>query len=525
MEIKNPMDGLSVLGFISISLLFYILGLVIYRLFLHPLASVPGPKLAALSRGYEFWYDCIHAGKMSSKVREMHASYGPAVRISPNHVHIDDPAYFDILYNNTMRLNRDPFYYRMFGSSQNVIGTMDVDLHRTRRSALNKYFSTANVNRLEPRLESLVAKIHTLIEKHREAGKIINLSDVMRAYATDVVVNYILGPVPGLLDSPDIGAKSHAGLRGFIFILPWQRQFPWLLPTMSKYMRARRSTLTNKEVPTKDNPHVFNPQRDMQAKAAEFQQRMDKQSFPDAEHDTVFRTLFESPNLSNKDRELDRVVAEAQNIIGAGRETTGSALSALCYHLLSDEAALAKLKEELKEAEETSATNEDDVLSSSALEKLPYLQAVIKEALRMSPLTGRISRLHPTATLSYTPQEGPTYSFPPGTVLSMSAPDIVFNPQIYPEPDSFSPERWLEDGSDRKDTEMEKKLVVFWKGPMNCIGQELARRQMLLIVGNVFRKYDFTLVDTSREDIKVEHDLFMGIHGKNARGVRVKVDR
>ena len=93
MELKNAIEVHPVLGLFGLSLCLYLLGLAIYRLFLHPLASVPGPKLAALSLWYEFYYDCIHAGKMSSKVSEMHAHYGPVVRISPNHVHIDDPAF------------------------------------------------------------------------------------------------------------------------------------------------------------------------------------------------------------------------------------------------------------------------------------------------------------------------------------------------------------------------------------------------------------------------------------------------
>lgn len=46
------------------------------RLFFHPLSSVPGPKLAALSRGYELYYDLIKRGRLPWKIQELHQKYG-----------------------------------------------------------------------------------------------------------------------------------------------------------------------------------------------------------------------------------------------------------------------------------------------------------------------------------------------------------------------------------------------------------------------------------------------------------------
>jgi len=50
--------------------------LVIYRLFFHPLSKVPGPKLAAISRFYDFYYDCVQGGKFSFRIEELHDLYG-----------------------------------------------------------------------------------------------------------------------------------------------------------------------------------------------------------------------------------------------------------------------------------------------------------------------------------------------------------------------------------------------------------------------------------------------------------------
>jgi hypothetical protein len=50
--------------------------LAVYRLFFHPLSNVPGPKLAALSRFYDFYYDCILRGKFTFKIEELHQIHG-----------------------------------------------------------------------------------------------------------------------------------------------------------------------------------------------------------------------------------------------------------------------------------------------------------------------------------------------------------------------------------------------------------------------------------------------------------------
>jgi hypothetical protein len=55
----------------------YLLGLGIYRLYLSPAAKFPGPRLAALSYWYEFYYDVWpHEGQYTWKIRDLHDKYG-----------------------------------------------------------------------------------------------------------------------------------------------------------------------------------------------------------------------------------------------------------------------------------------------------------------------------------------------------------------------------------------------------------------------------------------------------------------
>ena len=78
--------------------LVYWFALIIYRLFLHPLSRFPGPKLAASTLAYEFYYDCLLEGKWVWKIKEMHDRYGPIVRINPHELHIRDPDFYQEIY-------------------------------------------------------------------------------------------------------------------------------------------------------------------------------------------------------------------------------------------------------------------------------------------------------------------------------------------------------------------------------------------------------------------------------------------
>jgi hypothetical protein len=62
-------------------LLVYLVGLGAYRLYLSPLARYPGPKLAALSNWYEFYYDVILQGNFTFHIQELHKQYGMALAL------------------------------------------------------------------------------------------------------------------------------------------------------------------------------------------------------------------------------------------------------------------------------------------------------------------------------------------------------------------------------------------------------------------------------------------------------------
>jgi hypothetical protein len=69
------------LGLTFVALAVYFLGLVIYRLYLSPISNFPGPKLAACTLWYEFYFDVVKRGRYTWKIGELHEEYGECTMV------------------------------------------------------------------------------------------------------------------------------------------------------------------------------------------------------------------------------------------------------------------------------------------------------------------------------------------------------------------------------------------------------------------------------------------------------------
>lgn len=177
-------------------------------------------------------------------------------------------------------------------------------------------------------------------------------------------------------------------------------------------------------------------------------------------HPTVFQELI-TGNLPASEKETRRLQDEAQLVVAAGVTTTGWALSTATYHLLSRPDVLAKLRAEL----ETALLDPNTPLSWTELEKLPYLTGCVREAVRMSyAVTTRNPRLF-SKPLTYG-----EWVIPPRTPVSMTIVDVNDDPDIFPEPRTFRPERWINPPRTKDGSSLERYFVGFGKGSRSCLG-------------------------------------------------------
>ncbi|KAK6432626.1 hypothetical protein LTR95_011207 [Oleoguttula sp. CCFEE 5521] len=217
----------------------------VYRLYLSPLAKFPGPRLAALSSAYTFYYDVVKRGKLPFELKRLHEEYGPIIRITPHELHVVDPDFFDVLQGGSgERRDKDVTALSGFGLTSSVIAAKGHDLHRMRRAALNPFFSKQAVVRLEAR--TIRAKIDKLCEKlkrYQETNEPVNLEHAFVAMTTDIMTEYSFNQCYNHLDRPGFfpeyskllitTAESSNLFRYFPFIIDWlMASPPWLVAKM-----------------------------------------------------------------------------------------------------------------------------------------------------------------------------------------------------------------------------------------------------------------------------------------------------
>ena len=246
---------------------------------------------------------------------------------------------------------------------------------------------------------------------------------------------------------------------------------------------------------------------------------------------TIFHEVLNNPTLPESEKAPGRLWQDGYVTVVAGTLTTADALTWAVYGLLSQPHTLRELKAELNAAIPDPHTAPEMV----TLENLPYLTAVIYEALRLSNgVSMRLSRIDPDKPMIYTnPSTNATYTIPPGTPVSMTGILIHLNSTYFPNPTQFNPERWLPHPPSHPSM---KYLVPFTRGTRQCLGMNLAWAELYLTLGMMFRRYGSKEVKGEGDrgvlglwefefgrDLEIVGDGALPLYGVGSRGVRVVV--
>ncbi len=173
---------------------------------------------------------------------------------------------------------------------------------------------------------------------------------------------------------------------------------------------------------------------------------------------------------------------QCMNILLAGHDTTSLAVTYTLYLLASHPRVQNKLREELQSAvwvkEKRQATMEE-------INALPYLHAVFKESLRIHPPAPVLFERRPIRDVELN-----GIKIPKGSPLIISPLIQGMNPDIFPDPKEFIPERWLADFSPSP-----ADYMPFSTGARICIGLKFAQLEMKILLNEVVSKFEYELVD------------------------------
>ena len=152
---------------------------------------------------------------------------GPVVRINPREIHIKDPAFFHQIYTNSIKFDKDPWYYKFIGITKSTFATPDSRRHRFRRRAMSNPFSSSMILSQQPFIESCVAKLIASV-KNAKPGQPINLSQAYWCLANDVVTGCMMSRTSRLLDDPSSAPQFGKMFKALARLALRNRHFSWL---------------------------------------------------------------------------------------------------------------------------------------------------------------------------------------------------------------------------------------------------------------------------------------------------------
>ncbi|KAI0477851.1 cytochrome P450 [Xylariaceae sp. FL0804] len=460
----------------------------VYRYIASPLKAVPGPLVARFTDLWYFWR--VRRGGFQQDNRDLHEKYGPVVRYGPNRYSISHPDALRDIYGIGTHFPKSSWY-----SSYANPGTWtyfsDRDMERSkahRRLVQGIYSMTALID-YEPYVEDCSQLLLQRLREVARGGELANIGHWMQCYAFDVIGMITYSRRLGFLDrGEDVGSiiseidadSSYATQTGI---------YPGLHPYL---YRLRNYLSRGKEV---GRAYVFKFTSDL---IAEHEEKTKSGSSPPPLEEEVADGQAASSGSGRPTDFLTKVLAKqasapdtftAYHVLAtcganmmAGSDTTAITLSAVLYHLLRRPDALQALRDEVDQ-------HREPVAFATAQQQMPYLQACIREALRLHPATGLpLERVVPAggAVVADT-------FFPEGTVVGVNSWVEHYNKDIWgSDAHEFKPERWLTKDADKL-SEMNRHWMPFGLGSRNCVGRHISILEISKLVPRLVRNFDFEL--------------------------------
>lgn len=401
------------------------------------------------------------------------------VRIAPGEYSVDDVEGAKVIYGLGKGFVKAQWYWAWMPPDPNrasLFSDLDPHRHSTQRRKFSSFYSMSALITYEPFVNSCSTLLTSRLHSLASSRQVIDLQHWLQCYAFDVIGEITFGSRFGFLDMGEDkeGVFNAIDRRGsystFVGIFPW----------IHKYLYPR--------LPTTGGPgYVYNyTLRQIENRQRELKDPENKDG--EGPPDIMTKILLAHEADPGKMTKTD-LITMCQSNIAAGSDTTAITLSAILYNLVKYPNTFNKLREEIDLAEKEG--NISNPITFKEAQTLPYLQAVIKEALRVHSATG-----FPMPRV--VPSEGVTIAshfFPPGSTVGINSWVAHRNPTVFgSDAELWRPERWLEFEEQGRGAEVEKYSLGFGMGSRTCIGKNISLLEISKLIPQLVRGFDFELV-------------------------------
>ncbi|KAK8102239.1 hypothetical protein PG984_015385 [Apiospora sp. TS-2023a] len=445
-----------------------LLVLVTWRRYWSPISHIPGPFAASFTRLWHMHH--ILKGDQNTELIRLHKKHGHFVRISYDEVSASHP---DAIKKVLLApLEKAPWYkalaipdYRF----QSAMSTTDPKQKMERSRRLAPGYALSNVIKSEPAIDETVSMFLNWLDAYASSRKPMDLGKFFSYLTFDVVGEVSFSRRFGFLEQGvDVGNSIGTSLALNAYI------------TVAAFLRWLHVALLANPVVTwlaiLPMGHLFNTTK----KAVD-----ERQQSADARWDILASWLQQMRQYPDQ-MDMKTIHTQATSLVGAGSDTVSSALQSFVYHMIRHPTAWNRVREEVNAAARVGRC-QDSVISFKDANELPFLQACIKEAIRVfSPVPMGLPRL--------APKEGITIgseTFPSGTILSVNPWVIHHSQELWgPDASEFNPDRWMTGNV----TEMDRYWMPFGAGYNSCPGQHVTKIELSKVAATIVRDYDICQV-------------------------------
>jgi len=437
-------------------------------------------------RNHRYFYS-VRYGVGDNTQYALHKKYGPFVRIAPNQIQINDPAAIEAVYGPKNDFPKGDFYKGFKSGISKRLDTFsepNKKAHANRRRITAPLYTQGAVLDYEPMVDRVIALFYKRMEEFAESGEVTDISVWLRKYTFDVIGEIFYGREGGfgfLRDNIDYNNWCH-----ILKVMP-----PWVSAIMDLPKGLRTLYMMSQMVfkESRDGLKGFFTIIEQSHVAVKERREELASSKVTTRHDVLSKLckIVDEEGEKLDFTDLD-VTTELWMIIWAGSDTTAIALTAIFYLLHKHPHTLAKLRAEIEDAFATGKLTYPIRYRDGI--KLPYLHAVVMEAMRYHPSLG-------TGLPRVVPEGGAEVCgnyLPGGYGVIMNSAAVQFDKGVFGEDsEEFIPERWLR-GGERVAANMERHMLQFGYGPRICMGRHITNTEMYKLLPTVLRDFDFELV-------------------------------
>ncbi|KAJ5360109.1 hypothetical protein N7517_009300 [Penicillium concentricum] len=431
----------------------------------------------------------ILGGNCHEWYAEVNKKHGPIARVAPQVLITSSPEVW-MHVNNKPGYKRSDWYYRATRieyRKDNVFSQTDNAKHEQRRKQMAPGYSGRENTRLEGSVDERVQEFLTLIRsKYISSDRHVvpmDLAKKVQYFTLDVISSVGLGKAFGMLQSDhDVDNYLQSSEEGLAISntalamgLCWITQMPFI----GRFIAPS----------PKDN----NGFGKMMATCFRL---VDERAAGSTNERSDMLASFMRHGLAG-----DELRTEALEQIIAGSDTTASAIRGTLLYLITNPRVYFKLQREIDDAVRhgRAPSTGEGLVTSSQAKSLPYLQAVIREGLRVAPPVVNIFARDVPAGGDTVVVDGESVFLPGGACIGYSAYAMHKSEKTYgKDAEAFRPERWLDSDPVKLAAMVRANDLIFGYGKFQCLGKPVAQIEIGKTVFELLRNFDIALINPTR---------------------------